>query len=342
MASISSLLTTELARIAQRETKAALKEARGENKELRSTINALSKRLDQLERSLASRPTAPAAPVTTSVRAAAAAPAAKSSTTVTPAEFKKQRIALDLTQAEMGRKIGVSGQSVYQYERKSGLLKLKAPVMKKYLALIAGGPSAKAAPARSASSAPSASAAAAGTTILVPPSKIRKIRSRLKITQGELGKILGVSGQSIYQYERKSTPVRMKAPVAERFNSLSSETQESIRAQIGAPAKRGRAKGSSTAATPASVAKKAASTGAGGAVSSSKIRSTRDRLKISQGELGKLLGVSGQSIYQYERKGGPVKMKPKVFEAYNGLADHDAASIRKVVGEAPKRGRKKK
>jgi DNA-binding transcriptional regulator YiaG len=39
------------------------------------------------------------------------------------------------------------------------------------------------------------------------------------------------------------------------------------------------------------------------------IRSLRSRLGISQVELGQLLGVSGQSVYQWERKDGRLRLR---------------------------------
>ncbi|MBN1942218.1 MAG: helix-turn-helix transcriptional regulator [Phycisphaerae bacterium] len=39
------------------------------------------------------------------------------------------------------------------------------------------------------------------------------------------------------------------------------------------------------------------------------VRALRKRLKISQVELGKLLNVSGQSVYQWERKDGRLRLR---------------------------------
>lgn len=39
------------------------------------------------------------------------------------------------------------------------------------------------------------------------------------------------------------------------------------------------------------------------------IRRTRAKLRLSQSELAKLLGVSGQSVYQWERKGGRLQLR---------------------------------
>ena len=39
------------------------------------------------------------------------------------------------------------------------------------------------------------------------------------------------------------------------------------------------------------------------------IRRLRDKLNLTQGDLGILLGVTGQSIYQWERKGGKLRLR---------------------------------
>ena len=44
-------------------------------------------------------------------------------------------------------------------------------------------------------------------------------------------------------------------------------------------------------------------------VTGSMIRKLRDRLKISQAGLAKLVGVSGQSVYQWERKKGGLRLR---------------------------------
>jgi len=39
------------------------------------------------------------------------------------------------------------------------------------------------------------------------------------------------------------------------------------------------------------------------------MRSLRAKLGLSQAEFGKLIGVSGQSVYQWERKNGPIGLR---------------------------------
>jgi len=84
---------------------------------------------------------------------------------------------------------------------------------------------------------------------------IKALRKRLDVTQGEIGGLLGLSNQSIYQYERKNGPLRLKAAVAARMADLENETSVSIRSKLGARKKPGR--------KPSKAAKKSASRGPG-------------------------------------------------------------------------------
>ncbi len=44
-------------------------------------------------------------------------------------------------------------------------------------------------------------------------------------------------------------------------------------------------------------------------ISSKTIRTMRERLGLTQVEMGKLLGVSSQSVYQWERRGGRLRLR---------------------------------
>ena len=46
------------------------------------------------------------------------------------------------------------------------------------------------------------------------------------------------------------------------------------------------------------------------------IRRLRDKLNITQGDLGVLLGVTGQSVYQWERKGGRLRLRGTTLAAF--------------------------
>ena len=50
-------------------------------------------------------------------------------------------------------------------------------------------------------------------------------------------------------------------------------------------------------------------------VSGKSIRKMRHKLGLTQGEFAQLLGVSGQSVYQWERKDGPLKLRSATRKA---------------------------
>jgi len=46
------------------------------------------------------------------------------------------------------------------------------------------------------------------------------------------------------------------------------------------------------------------------------IRRLRDKLNLTQGDIGILLGVTGQSVYQWERKGGRLRLRQTTLAAF--------------------------
>jgi len=46
------------------------------------------------------------------------------------------------------------------------------------------------------------------------PSEFRKLRLALKLSQGALGKLLGVSGHTILRWEQEQTPIPLMAELA--------------------------------------------------------------------------------------------------------------------------------
>ena len=73
------------------------------------------------------------------------------------------------------------------------------------------------------------------------------------------------------------------------------------------------------------------------------IRSLRARLGLSQTEFAKLAGVAEQSVYLWEKKEGPLKLRDKTKAAIlsiRGLGAKEAKEKLEEAGEKPKRGRK--
>ena len=124
MANFTKQFQEEVRRLARKETKDSLAELKRENIELRRAISGLRKRIERLEREKKKLgkeiaqvlPDEAEEPIDTSP----AERARFSSTTI-----KNLRKKLRLTQAELAELAEVTGQSVYQWERKGGPLQLR-------------------------------------------------------------------------------------------------------------------------------------------------------------------------------------------------------------------------
>jgi DNA-binding XRE family transcriptional regulator len=114
-------------------------------------------------------------------------------------------------------------QRLAEKEAKNAVRKLRKEVMelrravsqqeKRIHALEAGkGRAAKEKPVKAAQSAPAYPPAASETDRIRPSGRmVRNLRAKLGLTQAELAQLLGVSGQSVYQWERKDGPLTLRA-----------------------------------------------------------------------------------------------------------------------------------
>jgi DNA-binding XRE family transcriptional regulator len=120
----SKVFQDEIRRLARKETKSDMERLRAENAELRRQIGQIRKHLSMVER--VSKRTAKA---TEKVAAKVTEPSNEDESTVRPRisakTIRQLRERLGLTQAEMGKLLGVSGQSIYQWERQEGRLNLR-------------------------------------------------------------------------------------------------------------------------------------------------------------------------------------------------------------------------
>lgn len=128
MPDIRQVLRDEIQRLARKEVRDALAGLQRENRELRKTIAELRRRLAVLEKA--------GGPASVSRRSAAAAPSIDDGPNASVDEsalgarisskmIKRMRERLDLTQAALAALLGVSAQTVYQWERKNGPLQLR-------------------------------------------------------------------------------------------------------------------------------------------------------------------------------------------------------------------------
>ena len=134
MPDLTSILKQEIQRLARKEIKTAMDEARKRMVEQRKTITDLRRRIEILEKQnskLAKRTAAVAAVAAPEVAAKERAKAQMAEERggygprFTGEAIAKLRQKLKLTQAEFAKLADVSPQSVYQWERKGGKLRLR-------------------------------------------------------------------------------------------------------------------------------------------------------------------------------------------------------------------------
>lgn len=136
MPNFMKMFQDEVKRLARKETKSAVAQLNKEKVELRKTIGQLKRRIDALERQ--NKKITKVIPVEQTaaegVEQTEADRARISSKTIITLRKK-----LKLTQSEMAKLVNVSGQSVYQWERKDGPLRLRTATRQAILELKAIG-----------------------------------------------------------------------------------------------------------------------------------------------------------------------------------------------------------
>jgi DNA-binding transcriptional regulator YiaG len=122
----------EVKRLARKETKSAVTQLNKEKVELRKTIGQLKRRIDALERQNKK--------ITKVIPVEQTAPEGVEQTEADRARISSKTIItlrkkLKLTQSEMAKLVNVSGQSVYQWERKDRPLRLRTATRQAILEL---------------------------------------------------------------------------------------------------------------------------------------------------------------------------------------------------------------
>ena len=121
MPNVMQVLKAEISRLARKEARAVAGPARKASAQLRRTVAELRRSIARLER--ANKSLAVQLKTREQPPAAAADQAAKAR--VTAKGMRSLRKKLRLTQAEFGALIGVSGQAVLNWEKKSGALRVR-------------------------------------------------------------------------------------------------------------------------------------------------------------------------------------------------------------------------
>ena len=112
MPNVAALLKTEIARVARKEVRAEIEPLRKSNSQCRSSIAALKRKVEALEKQLARAKRQ----VGTTARAPAPDKADGARLRFRQEGFAALRQKLGLSAADMGKLIGVTGQSIYAWE----------------------------------------------------------------------------------------------------------------------------------------------------------------------------------------------------------------------------------
>jgi DNA-binding XRE family transcriptional regulator len=112
MPNVAALLKTEIARVARKEVRAEIEPLRKSNAQYRSAIGGLKRKLEALEKQLArAKRQSPVA--ATPAQEEADAPRLR----FRQAGFSSLRQKWGLSAADMGKLVGVTGQSIYAWEQ---------------------------------------------------------------------------------------------------------------------------------------------------------------------------------------------------------------------------------
>ncbi len=122
MPNLAKTLKEEIRRLARKEARASIAQLQKERRALKKTVSLLRKRVQKMERDariMAARleRKVPGVPAVDSEKAAGVR--------VTSRNMRALRRKLGLTQVEFARLLNVSGQAVYQWERRTGVLRLR-------------------------------------------------------------------------------------------------------------------------------------------------------------------------------------------------------------------------
>lgn len=111
MANVASVLREEIARVARKEVRSETDNLKKTSARYRSEIAALKRRVTQLEQQLARLER-----MSSKITPAASAAEVSSRVRFSPKGLRAQREKLGLSAAAMGRLLGVSGQTIYNWE----------------------------------------------------------------------------------------------------------------------------------------------------------------------------------------------------------------------------------
>ncbi len=126
MPNIAVVLKDEISRLARKEIRKEFKQSAERERKLKKTVSELRQRIEQLERAQGKLDrTAQKGVVAGAIKASEQADE-EVRFWVTAKGIRALRAKLKLSQAELGKLIGVTGQTIYQWEHSTGKLNVRA------------------------------------------------------------------------------------------------------------------------------------------------------------------------------------------------------------------------
>lgn len=124
MPDVAAVLKEEIRRLARKEVKQLVSSLEKDNRLLKKTVSAQRKRLDRIEKQVRNRQ---AAAVADSAETDAADDAAEGSRArISAKAIRELRQKFGMSREAFGKLLGVSSQSIYQWERQEGRLNLRS------------------------------------------------------------------------------------------------------------------------------------------------------------------------------------------------------------------------
>ena len=182
MPNVVQVLKLEIKRIASKEVRAS---------GLAPKVRSLNRRIRELEKRLKALEARPAPAPVQYLPAVLGGEAFKP----TPAAIKKIRARLNMTQAELAKRLGVSHSAVYMWE--AGRMK-PGPKATASLQALGARP---AAVTPQVPVGPAAAPARKGRRFKATPAFIKRVRAKVGVTQAELAALLGVSHSAVAKWE---------------------------------------------------------------------------------------------------------------------------------------------
>ena len=369
MANIGKMLKDDIQRLARKELKAAVSGLRRVNVALKQAVADYKRRITDLERSNTNKIVAPQLEA-----AGKPSPEAADRARFTGRMVRSIREKLGLSQADFARLVGVSDQSIYHWEGKDGRLTLRRETKPALLEVRGlgvrearrrleamkegsptkprkGGRGVAAKPAKAEARKPGRPPASKVKDTPVTGKMIRDLRKKLGISQADFARLADVNAQSVYQWEHKPGRLTFRGNTRQAILEVIQLSAQQVSQRLEgsgktAPAKSG-GRGKAVAKPAKTAGRKTARTNAaspaGGSLTGRTIRAMRKKLGISQADLGKLLDLHSNTIYQWEHKPGPLQLRANAKAGVLAIQRMGAEEVKKRLSEingasAKKRG----